>query len=72
MKQFKAKINGLILTILPFNSAYAIAGFGLQLGQSMFSVDASYPETGSEYTKNTKKYGKTGFLDFGVRRAIFN
>ena len=49
MKQFKAIIIGLILTILPFNSAFAIAGFGLQLGQNMFSVDASNPITGSEY-----------------------
>ena len=49
MKQYKAVIIGIILTIVPFNSAYAIAGFGLQLGQSMFSVDASYPETGSEF-----------------------
>tara|TARA_Y100001970_G_scaffold216624_1_gene265181 strand:- start:69 stop:770 length:702 start_codon:yes stop_codon:yes gene_type:complete len=49
MKQFKAIIIGLILTILPFNSAFAIAGFGVQLGQNMFSVDASNPATGSEY-----------------------
>ena len=49
MKQFKAIIIGLILTILPFNSAFAIAGFGLQLGQNMFSVDATDPLTGSEY-----------------------
>ena len=49
MKQCKAVIIGIILTIIPFNSAFAIAGFGLQLGQSMFSVDASNPATGSEY-----------------------
>tara|TARA_B100000586_G_scaffold112626_1_gene81106 strand:- start:221 stop:925 length:705 start_codon:yes stop_codon:yes gene_type:complete len=49
MKQYKAVIIGIILTIVPFNSAYAIAGFGLQGGNLMFSVDASYPETGSEY-----------------------
>ena len=49
MKQYKAVIIGIILTIVPFNSAFAIAGFGLQVGQGMFNVDASYPETGSEY-----------------------
>ena len=49
MKQCKAVIIGIILTIIPFNSAFAIAGFGLQGGNLMFSVDASNPSTGSEY-----------------------
>jgi hypothetical protein len=49
MKQYKAVIIGIILTIIPFNSAFAIAGFGLQGGNLMFSVDASNPATGSEY-----------------------
>ena len=49
MKQYKALLIGIILTVLPFNSASALVGFGLQLGQGMFSVDESYPNTGSEY-----------------------
>ena len=49
MKQYKALTIGIILTVLPFNSAFALVGFGLQLGQSMFSVDESFPNTGSEY-----------------------
>ena len=38
MKQYKAIIIGLILAVLPFNSAFAILGFGIQGGQSMFTV----------------------------------
>ena len=49
MKQYKALTIGIILAVLPFNSAFALVGFGLQLGQSMFSVDESFPNTGSEY-----------------------
>ena len=49
MKQYKALLIGIILTVLPFNSASALVGFGLQLGQGMFSVDESYPNTGSEF-----------------------
>ena len=48
MKQYKALTIGIILTVLPFNSAFALVGFGLQLGQSMFSVDESFPNTGSD------------------------
>ena len=71
MKQFKAIIIGLILTILPFNSAFAIAGFGLQLGQNMFSVDASNPATGSEYITLTNgafegAYNLGGYLYLDV------
>ena len=47
MKQYKALTIGIILAVLPFNSAFALVGFGLQLGQSMFSVDESFPNTGS-------------------------
>ena len=49
MKQYKVLTIGIILAVLPFNSAFALVGFGLQLGQSMFSVDESFPNTGSEY-----------------------
>jgi hypothetical protein len=49
MKQYKALTIGIILAVLPFNSAFALVGFGLQLGQGMFSVDESFPNTGSEY-----------------------
>ena len=48
MKQYKALTIGIILTVLPFNSASALVGFGLQLGQGMFSVDESTPITGTE------------------------
>ena len=47
MKQYKALLMGIVLAVLPFNSASAIAGFGLQVGQGMFSVDESFPETGN-------------------------
>ena len=48
MKQYKALTIGIILAVLPFNSASALVGFGLQLGQGMFSVDESTPITGTE------------------------
>jgi len=47
MKQYKTLLMGIVLAVLPFNSASAIAGFGLQVGQGMFSVTESFPETGS-------------------------
>ena len=40
MKQYKALLIGIILAVLPFNSASAIIGFGIQGGQSIFSVGA--------------------------------
>ena len=40
MKQHKALTIGIILAVLPFNSASAIIGFGIQGGQSIFSVGA--------------------------------
>jgi len=40
MKQYKTLLIGIVLAVLPFNSASAIAGFGLQLGQGLFSVGA--------------------------------
>ena len=47
MKQYKTLLMGIVLAVLPFNSASAIAGFGLQVGQGMFSVAESFPETGN-------------------------
>ena len=53
MKQYKALTIGIILVVLPFNSASAIAGFGLQLGQSMFSVAESSPKMDDPLIKLT-------------------
>ena len=47
MKNYKTLLIGIVLAVLPFNSVSAIAGFGLQVGQGMFSVDESFPETGN-------------------------
>ena len=47
MKQYKTLLIGIVLAVLPFNSASALIGFGLQVGQGMFSVAESFPETGS-------------------------
>ena len=52
MKQYKALLIGIILTVLPFNSASALVGFGLQLGQGMFSVDETSPKTGNPLIKS--------------------
>ena len=41
MKQYKALTIGIILAILPFNSAFAIIGFGIQGGQRLFTVGDS-------------------------------
>ena len=46
MKQYKTLLMGIVLAVLPFNTASAIAGFGLQVGNGMFSVAESFPETG--------------------------
>ena len=40
MKQYKTLLIGIVLAVLPFNSASAIIGFGIQGGQSVFSVGA--------------------------------
>ena len=53
MKQYKTLLMGIVLAVLPFNSASAIAGFGLQVGQGMFSVAESFPETGNPRIKLT-------------------
>ena len=54
MKQYKALTIGIILAVLPFNSASAIIGFGIQGGQSIFSVGArSLENTDAFATVNT-------------------
>ena len=65
MKQYKALTIGIILAVLPFNSAFALVGFGLQLGQSMFSVDESFPNTGSELITLTNGAFENSF-NFGA------
>ena len=41
----KRLITGLLISLIP-TSMFAIGGFGLQVGQNSFSVEASSPETG--------------------------
>lgn len=41
----KRLITVFLISLIP-TSMFAIGGFGLQVGQGAFSVDASYPETG--------------------------
>jgi hypothetical protein len=53
MKQYKALTIGIILVVLPFNSASAIAGLGLQVGQGMFSVAQSSPKMDDPLIKLT-------------------
>ena len=53
MKQYKTLLIGIVLAVLPFNSASALIGFGLQVGQGMFSVAESFPETGNPRIKLT-------------------
>ena len=54
MKQYKTLLIGIVLAVLPFNSAFAIIGFGIQGGQSIFSVGArSLENTDAFATVNT-------------------
>ena len=54
MKQYKTLLIGIVLAVLPFNSASAIIGFGIQGGQSIFSVGArSLENTDAFATVNT-------------------
>ena len=61
MKQYKALTIGIILAVLPFNSASAIAGFGLQLGQSFFTVGDRKNDrlVISGFTDDMELYGAT-------------
>ena len=76
MKQYKAIIFGLILAVLPFNSAFAILGFGIQGGQSMFTVGergdsrllTAMPETYANFEtasfSDPLSFGVYVYLDF--------
>lgn len=64
MKFLSTKLFILIVTT---SSLFAIGGFGLQLGQSMFSVAESNPATGSQYVTLTNSsfdgaYAVGGYL----------
>ena len=76
MKQYKAIIIGLILAALPFNSAFAILGFGIQGGQSMFTIGergdsrllTAMPETYANFEtasfSDPLSFGVYVYLDF--------
>ena len=65
MKQYKTLLIGIVLAVLPFNSAYAIIGFGIQGGQSVFSVGArSFENTGALATMDTGPFENP--LNFGI------
>ena len=84
MKQYKTLLIGIVLAVLPFNSASAIAGFGLQLGQNIFSVgERSLENTGALATIDTGPFENSGnlgiylyldiipFVDLEVDASIF-
>ena len=63
MKQYKALTIGIILAVLPFNSASAIIGFGIQGGQNVFSVgERSLENTGALATIDTGPFENSGNL----------
>ena len=48
MKNYKTLLIGIVLAVLPFNSASAIIGFGIQGGQNVFSGgESSLATTGA-------------------------
>ena len=84
MKNYKTLLMGIVLAALPFNSASAIAGFGLQLGQNIFSVgERSLENTGALATIDTGPFENSGnlgiylyldiipFVDLEVDASIF-
>ena len=84
MKQYKTLLIGIVLGVLPFNSASAIAGFGLQPGQGLFSVGArSFENTGALATMDTGPFENSfnigiylyldiiPFVDLEVDASIF-
>ena len=84
MKQYKTLLIRIVLAVLPFNSASAIAGFGLQLGQNIFSVgERSLENTGALATIDTGPFENSGnlgiylyldiirFVDLEVDASIF-
>ena len=65
MKQYKTFLIGIVLAVLPFNSASAIIGFGIQGGQSIFSVGArSLENTDAFATVNTGPFENS--LNIGI------
>ena len=71
MKQYKTLLIGIVLAVLPFNSASAIAGFGLQLGQGLFSIGARPSENTDAFAtmdtgpfENSFNLGLYAYLDF--------
>ncbi len=65
MKQYKALTIGIILAVLPFNSASALIGFGIQGGQSLFSVGARTAENPDVFaTMETRPFENS--LNFGI------
>lgn len=65
MKQYKTLLIGIVLVALPFNSASAIIGFGIQGGQSIFSVGAKTLEDLNAFaTVNTGPFENSN--NFGI------
>ena len=65
MKQYKTLLIGIVLAVLPFNSASAIIGFGIQGGQNIFSVgERSLENTGALATIDTGPFENP--LNFGI------
>ena len=84
MKQYKTLLIGIVLAVLPFNSASAIIGFGIQGGQNVFSVgERSLENTGALATIDTGPFENSGnlgiylyldiipFVDLEVDASIF-
>ena len=65
MKNYKTLLIGIVLAVLPFSSASAIIGFGIQGGQSIFSVGARSSEnTDALATMDTGPFENP--LNFGI------
>ena len=84
MKQYKTLLIGIVLAVLPFNSASAIIGFGIQGGQNIFSVgERSLENTGALATIDTGPFENSNnlgiylyldiipFVDLEVDASIF-
>ena len=84
MKHYKTLLIGIVLAVLPFNSASAIIGFGIQGGQNIFSVgERSLENTGALATIDTGPFENSGnlgiylyldiipFVDLEVDASIF-
>ena len=84
MKQYKTLLIGIVLAVIPFNSASAIIGFGIQGVQNVFSVgERSLENTGALATIDTGPFENSGnlgiylyldiipFVDLEVDASIF-